>query len=280
MSWAARWVRLSTARPASGYIVDTLERLQPGESGRQAFLAPSAHTTHHAGPACRSSTARSERVAHAALPDGLVCIAAWSKTEARSRERRIEDRGEHLIDSLLGHPVGDRGRFANSPSRRLPPSDLGIPTLLAACGRYRPASICSRCAGQCWRAWAGKSSTVTPSIPGAPSAPYSDFSRCHARSSLSLNSTACSRSWVVASSCFKARCAGRRCTFPGLGRRCVRGRHRLLLVSRCSALQRPDSWPPTQPSRDCHCPVAPLAVQISPGKNANYRGTSAALNVG
>ena len=39
--------------------------------------------------------------------------------------------------------------------------------------------------------------------------------------------------------------AGRRRAFPGRGRRCVRGRHRLLLVSRCSALQRPDSWPPT-----------------------------------
>ena len=34
---------------------------------------------------------------------------------------------------------------------------------------------------------------------------------------------------------------------------------------------------PAQPSRACHCPVTPLAVQISPGKNANYRCTSAAL---
>ena len=40
-----------------------------------------------------------------------------------------------------------------------------------------------------------------------PGAPLLDFTRCHARARLSLASTACSNSWFVASSGFKARCA-------------------------------------------------------------------------
>ena len=44
--------------------------------------------------------------------------------------------------------------------------------------------------------------------------------------------------------------AARRRIFSGRGHRCGRGRRRLLLVSRCSALQRPDSWPPTTASAD------------------------------
>lgn len=89
------------------------------------------------------------------------------------------------------------------PSSRLPPSGLGISTLRTACGVYRPPSICARSAGQCSRAWAGKSSMVTPSMPGAP---LLAFTRCHARARLSLASTACSRSSVMTSSCLKARC--------------------------------------------------------------------------
>ena len=103
---------------------------------------------------------------------------------------------------------------AGSPSSLLPLSGLGISTRRTACGLYRPPSICARTAGQCSRAWAGKASMVTPSMPGAP---LLAFTRFHARTRLSLDSTACSRSWVVvASSCFKARCvppAG--ASFPG-----------------------------------------------------------------
>ena len=42
------------------------------------------------------------------LPDCLVCIAAWSETETRIRERRVEYRREHLGYCLLDDPVHDR----------------------------------------------------------------------------------------------------------------------------------------------------------------------------
>ena len=200
------------------------------------------------------------------LLDRLVCVAARStspagaqdsrrlvprsgmrkahKAETRFRKRRIENRREHLGDGLLNHSVGGRGRFANSPSKRLPPSALGISTLRTACGRYRPASICSRCAGRYARAWAGQSCTVTPPMPDAP---LLDFTRCHARASWSLASTACSRSWFIASSGFKARCvplalASSRGGLIVANPQCAFGRHRLRLVSRSEALQWPDAW--------------------------------------
>ena len=42
-------------------------------------------------------------------PDRLVCIATWSDTETRLRERRVEYRREHLGYALLYHPVHDSG---------------------------------------------------------------------------------------------------------------------------------------------------------------------------
>ena len=113
--------------------------------------------------------------------------------------------------------------------------------------------------------------------------------------------------------------------FPGRGRQCAFGRHRLLLVSRSEALQWPDAWPPTTASADfcglTPCITARRAVwsdgsgpirsleiglldlapgrirygttrpslpsaphrqgaQISPGRCANCRCTSAAFTVG
>lgn len=49
---------------------------------------------------------------------------------------------------------------------------------------------------------------VTPSMPGAP---LLAFTRFHAWRRLSLSSTACSKSWLIAftSSSFKARCVAR-----------------------------------------------------------------------
>jgi len=48
------------------------------------------------------------------LFDGLVCIAARSKAEARFREARFDDRREHLGDGLLDNPV-HHGRDAQQP---------------------------------------------------------------------------------------------------------------------------------------------------------------------
>ena len=161
-----------------------------------------------------------------------------------------------------------------------------------------------------------------------PGAPLLALTRFHARARLSPASTACSNSWlVVASSCFKARCVPAAATSPPGG--VVDAAEVFCVCSLClccSALQRPDSWPPTTASAD-FCPVTParcrasrcgvdggccrffvtrraarcgawfllprcepsgfchlqrpsLAVQISPGKNANCRCTSAAFTVG
>ena len=83
----------------------------------------------------RESLAVIDRRLH--LLDRLVRNAAGSKAETRILKRRIENQREHLGDGLLNHTVGDRGRFANSPSKRLPPSALGISTLRTACTRDR-----------------------------------------------------------------------------------------------------------------------------------------------
>ena len=91
---------------------------------------------------------------------------------------------------------------------------------------------------------------VTPSMPGAP---LLAFTRFHALRRLSLFSTACSKSWLIAltSSCFKARCVARaEASRPvGFGDAFELATP-LLLVSHCSALHWPDSWPTTMASAD------------------------------
>ena len=117
--------------------------------------------------------------------------------------------GETVTDAVITVPAyfNDAQRQATTvgiPSIRLPPSGLGISTLRTACGWYRPSPICCRTAGQCARAWAGKSSMVMPSMPGAP---LLAFTRFHARARLSLASTSSSSSVVTfTSSCIEARC--------------------------------------------------------------------------
>jgi len=88
-----------------------------------------------------------------------------------------------------------------------------------------------------------------------------DLTLCHARARFSLASTA-SSGYCFASSCFKARCAPAAGASPpdgvidafGVGLR-------LLLVSRCSAIQRPDSWPPTAAFADFCAITARVAAR-------------------
>ena len=249
-----------------------------------------------------------------------MCIAARSKAEARIREARIEDRREHLGDGLLDHTVCDRGNskqaFAAVEFGDFHPSHRLRPVSPALDPRAQHCPVFARMGGKVLHGHAVYARRSLVGLHPFPRARQVVSGQHRLQQVLGCR-------FVLSQGSVRA---GRRRIFPGRGRRCGRGRQRLLLVSRCSALRRPDTWPPTTTFADfcavtarvaarravasmvsrcrfiacggqlaaapgpwspgvvrcrvCHPRRAPLAVQISPGKNANCRCTSAAFTVG
>lgn len=180
------------------------------------------------------------------LPDRLVCLAAGSEAEARYREGRPEDRCQHLRDGLLDDPVQD-GRDAQQPFAPVRLRD-GYPTHrlrgvspLFDPARARPASG----SGRRRESPRGERHRFL-ALPGWPSPASTPATGCRGpvrrrvdrvlRWSLRLGSRLGSRQPPR--------------HLPRSGPSMSSRSSRLLLVFRCSALQPPDSRPPTRASAD------------------------------